>query len=115
MSNIDLTGITALITAASALASLAVMQIVTKESGFRRGTSRLRLCQRFSLAALSIALGYDCYDALTTGADPRVGDLVVHGALFWVLTCWAYLKMWSNGSSKFNSGTLSIFNHRDYS
>jgi hypothetical protein len=87
MKNIDLTYLTVGITGLSALVCLIVMQVVTKEAGFKRGTSRWRLCQRCSLATLSVILGYDCYDALTTGADPRFSDLLVHGALLWVLIC----------------------------
>lgn len=109
MGKLDLTSATILVTFVNALLAVFVMQVVTTEAGFH-GWHRLKLlCQRTTLFLLSLALGYDCYNAATTGVDPRVSDLWVHVAMTGVLACWAYRKQ----ASFQKASTFTIFHNSE--
>lgn len=81
-----------IVTAAGAMLCLAVMQVVTKSSSFATGYTRLHLCQRFSLGALSLTLAYDTYATIVSGQVPVGADVLMHSVLCGVLLCWAYRK-----------------------
>ena len=89
MTEFDLTGISVVVSMIAALCSVAVMQVVTKASGFRGKRPLMALCQRASFVGLSIALIYNAYSTAMTGSQPRLTDLLVEFALMIVLVIWA--------------------------
>lgn len=111
MAKINVTALMALASLASALMTLAVMQITTTESGFRDAYNRVQLCQRASLAALALTLAYDCYSTINLGAEASFSGFLTRMALLSVLSCWAYRK----SGNAIEPRSLTIFNNSDRS
>ena len=105
----------AIFTAGGAMLCLMVMQVVTKPSGFTTGYTRLHLCQRFSLAALSLALAYDTYVTLSAPVIPVAADVIMHGVLCGTLLCWAYRKNFTQQLVRGRKvGPITVFGNAKY-
>lgn len=110
MVKIDVTTLMALASLTSALMTLAVMQVVTTESGFRNGYSRTQLCQRASLATLALALAYDAYSMINVGVGASFSGLLTRLSLLGVLFCWAYRKSGNVTEAR----SVTIFNNAEH-